>query len=48
MGRSIVLEVHCFVFVEMFEYYLISGFNISGFTTFGLPCAVLKVIHIFV
>lgn len=40
MGRIVVLEVHCFVFVVMFEYYLMSGFNIAGFANFGSLCSV--------
>lgn len=40
MGRIVVLEVHYFIFVVMFEYYLISGFNIAGFANFGYLCSV--------
>lgn len=34
-----------FVFVVMFEYYLISGFNIAGFATFVYLCSVKSNSH---
>lgn len=42
-GRIVVVEVHCFVFVVMFEYYLISGLILLDLLPL-VTCAVLKVI----
>lgn len=46
-GRVVVVEVHCFVSVVMFAYYLISVLILLDLLPSN-TCAVLKVIHILV